>query len=199
MDTAILHQPQRILVYTAGFITIIGFLTLNNTAANVWRYLTEDFFLRCKLKKLVSGPLSVLFWFSMLLLWMLILAVSIQRYQKTIIGEEDDFPLKGAYWFAYITTTTVGFGDIHISHTEFTSGDMFFVPFLVLFGFNILGIFADKQFLLIADMGQDMQTMRMQRINDSRSVWSATSAMGHSFCRHLLIVSGDQFTWRDVK
>lgn len=80
---------------------------------------------------------------------MLVLALGFQRYQRRHIGSA--LPLNDAYWFSYITTTTVGFGDIHISHSEFTVAEMFFVPFLVLLGFNFLGIFADKCIYLYND------------------------------------------------
>ena len=123
-------------------MTIIGFLALNNTAAKVWKALFEDVFLRLKLKRLVHGPLAVLFWLSMTILWMLVLALAMQKYKTNRIGE--GFSLSDAYWFSYITITTVGFGDIHISHEEFLAGDMFFIPLLVLMGFNFLGIFAEK-------------------------------------------------------
>lgn len=73
---------------------------------------------------------------------MLILALSMQKYRRNRLDE--DFSRKDAYWFSYITTTTVGFGDIHISHEEFTAGDMFFLPLVVLMSFNFLGIFAEK-------------------------------------------------------
>ncbi|CAB9503397.1 Potassium channel subfamily K member [Seminavis robusta] len=141
-NTAPSTNEGRLLVYTCGFLTILGFVALNNTAANVWKNLIEDAFLRLNWKRLVHGPICVLFWLCTTILWMLVLALSIQKYRRNRIG--DDFPLSDAYWFSYITTTTVGFGDIHISHEEFKVVDMFFVPLLVLMGFNFLGIFAEK-------------------------------------------------------
>ena len=97
----------------------------------------------------MHGPLCVMFWLCMTILWMLVLALAMQRYRRNRVG--DDFSLSDAYWFSYITTTTVGFGDIHISHEEFQVGDMFFVPLLVLMSFNFLGIFAEKSVDLYND------------------------------------------------
>ena len=130
------------LVYTCGFITIIGFLILNNTAAHVWKHIIEDVFHRSNLTMLINGPLSVLFWFFMTIIWMLITAFAMKSYREDRTDEA--FPFKDAYWFSYITTTTVGFGDIHLDHEEFTVVDMFFIPLIILMGFNFLGIFADK-------------------------------------------------------
>ncbi|CAB9521500.1 expressed unknown protein [Seminavis robusta] len=141
-NTAPTTDEGRLLVYTCGFVTIIGFLALNNSASNVWKILVDDLFLRLKLKRLVKGPLSVLFWLCTTILWMLVLALAMQKYRRNRLAE--DFSLKDAFWFSYITTTTVGFGDIHISHEEFKVGDMFFIPLIVLMGFNFLGIFAEK-------------------------------------------------------
>lgn len=55
-NTAPTTNEGRLLVYTGGFITIVGFLPLKNTATNVWRTLIEDLFLRLKWKRLVKGP-----------------------------------------------------------------------------------------------------------------------------------------------
>ena len=103
-NTAPTTSEGGLLVYTGGFLSIIGFLALNNTAANVWKNLAEDVFLRYKLKWLVKGPLSVLFWCCVLILWVLVLAVSMQRYRRN--RTDEDFSLADAYWFSYITSTT---------------------------------------------------------------------------------------------
>lgn len=52
-NTAPTTQEGRILVFTCGLLTIVGFVALNNTAANVWETLVDDVFLRLKWKKLV--------------------------------------------------------------------------------------------------------------------------------------------------
>ncbi|CAB9527461.1 Potassium channel subfamily K member [Seminavis robusta] len=145
-NTAPVTPEGRALVITLGFLTIIGFLALNNTAATVIRVIVDDMFLRCNLNSFVHGPIACIFWLAMTIVWVLVLAVSIMAYKDNRLGgaEEANFPLGDAFWFSYVTTTTVGFGDFHLEHEEFQVGDMFFIPLLVLIGFNILGIFAEK-------------------------------------------------------
>ncbi|CAB9517688.1 expressed unknown protein [Seminavis robusta] len=148
-NTAPESDEGRFLVCTAGFLTIVLFLALNNTAAQVWKNLFEHYFHKLNLSFLIRGPLSVLFWLTMTFLWMLVLASVVMAYQMGRYG--DARPLKDLYWFSFVTVTTVGFGDIHVRHEEFTGCDMFHLPLLVLVGFNFLGIFAEKSIDLYND------------------------------------------------
>ncbi|CAB9522479.1 expressed unknown protein [Seminavis robusta] len=145
-NTAPATVAGRSLVYTGGFVTIIAFIALNNSGSAVWKLLAEDIFLRYKLPYLMQGPICCLFWLCMTILWMLILALSVQTYHNHRLGDPGpaDFPLSEAFWFSYITTTTVGLGDVYLAHEEFQSSDMFFIPLMVLVGFNFVGIFAEK-------------------------------------------------------
>ncbi|CAB9530461.1 expressed unknown protein [Seminavis robusta] len=148
-NTAPESDEGRFLVCTAGFLTIILFLALNNTAAQVWKNMFDHFFLKLHQPNLVRGPLSVLFWLAMSFLWMLVLTGVAVAYTTGRLGAAR--PLKDMYWFSFVTITTVGFGDIHVRHEEFTGWDMFHFPLLVLVGFNFLGIFAEKTIDLYND------------------------------------------------
>ena len=141
-NTAPTTYGGQVLVITGGFVTIVSFLVLNTIGAREWQTVVEDMFLRRRLRRLVRGKLSLLFWFSMIFLWLLFMALVTQVYREKRTNQE--ISLHEAYWFSYITTTTVGFGDIYIKHEEFTTKDMFLIFPGLLIGFNFVGIFATK-------------------------------------------------------
>jgi hypothetical protein len=68
-------EGGRILVFTCGFLTIIGFLALNQTASNVLLTIVDDFLVRMKMNKLTTGFWAVLFWLCLFLLWMLVSSI----------------------------------------------------------------------------------------------------------------------------
>lgn len=101
---------------TCGFVTIIGFLALNSTASNILLAIIDDILIRLRLRQLTKGLKAVIFWLCLLILWMLVLALIVKSWIQRRQGA--NMPLSDAYWFSYITTTTVGFGDLHIPHEE---------------------------------------------------------------------------------
>mmetsp|Transcript_19315 Transcript_19315/g.32079 ORF Transcript_19315/g.32079 Transcript_19315/m.32079 type:complete len:174 (-) Transcript_19315:113-634(-) len=130
------------LIFVCGFITIIGFIGLNNTASNVLVIIVDDLLIRSRLPKFTKGLRAVTLWLCLLILWMLVLAIVFKAF---IEGRSGIYvPLSDAYWFSYITTTTVGLGDLFIRHEEFLARDMLVIPLVILFAFVILGIFALK-------------------------------------------------------
>ena len=132
----------RTLVYICGFITIIGFIGLNSTASSYVLTVVEDVFLRLNLQRLTTGIPSVMFWFSMCVLAMLALAAATIHWAQERMAYS--MSLADAFWFSYITITTVGFGDTSIPPEEFTARDLFTIPLIVLLGFVFLGNFASK-------------------------------------------------------
>lgn len=132
----------RLLVYILGFLSILVFTALIGQAGYICVTVFDDAFLRLKLKRLVRGPLSILFWLCTLILWMLVVAGIFIWWAKK--RDDYDLPLKDSYWFTFISTTTVGLGDIYIPPDLFKAADMFFIPFLFLIGFVFLANFLLK-------------------------------------------------------
>ena len=62
---------------------------------------------------------------------------------------------KDAFWFAYISTTTVGFGDYFLHHEVIHYYDMVYLPLVLLLGFVFLANFLIKFAEWIADVMEE--------------------------------------------
>ena len=136
--------PYSNLVFTFGAITIILFVGLNATAANVVRVLVDDALIRSRLRRLTQGLPAMVLWMLLTIIWIFVLAGVTRAWTTDRMGSYTNFSFPDNVWYSYITITTVGFGDFHIPHEEFRARDMFSIPLLILLGFVILGTFAEK-------------------------------------------------------
>jgi hypothetical protein len=55
-----------------------------------------------------------------------------------------DFSFQDGYWFSFISTTTVGLGDIFLEPETIQSRDLLIFPLLLLVGFLFLSSFLGK-------------------------------------------------------
>merc|ERR1711957_584438 len=103
----------------------------------------DDFFLRAPYtSRLASGWVASLFWFSCYWLWNLVLSGFFISFWTHIL--EEDLTLRDALWFAYVSTTTIGFGDTHIPHAYVEWYDMLWIPLSILVGFVLFANFGLK-------------------------------------------------------
>jgi len=143
-NTAPITPGGRLLVYFMGFVSILAFTAVMGHAGYILLVIVDDFFYRKNLKKLTEGFLAVLFWLCMLILWILVLAGISVLYTRDRYGDGHDNDLAENFWWAFISVTTVGFGDVYIPHDVFRAGDMFYVPLILLLGFVMLANFLYK-------------------------------------------------------
>ena len=131
------------MVYTVGFLSVIIFTALIGAAGYVFLTIADDFFEIYKLQKLTTGFPSVIFWFLNLIFWILIIAGMFGAYEYVKYGEVAN-SVEDRIWWAYISVTTVGFGDYYIAHDTFQIVDVWYVPLLMLMGFVNLANFLIK-------------------------------------------------------
>lgn len=135
----------RALIYTLGFISILLFAAVNAKAGYVSLAIADDFFRHHHLVPLSTGMGACIFWLCAYFLWNTVLAGMVIIWANLRSSPESSMKhMQNAYWFAFITTTTVGFGDYHLPH-EITYGvDMIYTPFVTLLGFVFLANFLIK-------------------------------------------------------
>ena len=133
----------RAVVYTLGMVSILFFTAVIGQAGYVMLVVVDDFLARFKrLKSLTHGYPSMILWLLIFVSWLFIVGGMAISFSKQRIGST--MPLNDAVWFAYITLTTVGLGDIFIPPEEFQMKDMFYIPLMFLFGFVLLANFLLK-------------------------------------------------------
>jgi len=89
-----------------------------------------------------SNWFMCLFWGLVYYSWMLVVAWKTVHWKEERLDE--DFSYKDAYWFSFITTTTVGLGDYYLAHQVLLRRDLISFALLVLVGFVFLSNFLVK-------------------------------------------------------
>jgi len=133
----------QIFVVILGFISILAFATVAGSTGHVVLAIIDDVFIRLKMERLTKGWISLMFWMSMIVLSMLCVAGIAAAYTSSRY-DGDVRPMGELLWFAFITITTVGLGDIYIPHDAFHQKDMFYVPFALLLGYVCVANFFIK-------------------------------------------------------
>lgn len=133
----------RTLVYTLGFLSIVVFAGVLATSSSIIASIIDDFLKRINFGFLSWPWLACLIWGSFWYLWMFGIATYYQQWRKDRL-EDDEFSLRDGYWFAYISTTTVGLGDFYLDPEVLVGLDLVRFPLLFLFGFVLLGLFLGK-------------------------------------------------------
>jgi hypothetical protein len=134
----------KALVFTAGFLSIIAFTALIAQAGYIINTIVDDFFIKKRMVYLTQGYMSILFWLMLFVCWVFIFAaMATEQWLDNRFANEQPRYLDKV-WFSYVTLTTVGFGDIFIAPVDFRFYDMFYLPFMALVGFVVLGNFGRK-------------------------------------------------------
>jgi len=142
-NTAPVTPGGRAMVFTLGFIGIVLFGAVISQASYTVYTIVDDAFRMISAKQLSTGYRCIFFWFSIVIIWILVCAGVYARYQA-VNYTVWDYDYADLIWFNYITLTTVGFGDIFIPHDKFEFKALFYLPLLTLIGFVFLGIFIIK-------------------------------------------------------
>jgi Ion channel len=144
----------RAMVYLLGSISILLFGGVSARAAYVITSLLEE----------------TLLWGAIYCAWMLTIAVHYIQWQESRLGNKHESLAEG-YWFAYISTTTIGFGDYYLKPSVLELTDLFIYPILFLMGFSFLAAFLSKLSDLFVRPILDGETLvsRFKKADDKRA------------------------------
>lgn len=138
-NTAPETDGARTMVFTLGFLSILLFAAVLAKAGSIVNTIVEDFFRRSHLTFLTRNWVQMIVWGALYYLWSLLIASYYIHW--SLIRLDEVVSYKDAYWFAYITTTTVGLGDYYLEHAVLIGIDLLIWPLLILFGFVLLASF----------------------------------------------------------
>ena len=128
------------MCYTFGFLCILLFGTVLAQAGDIITAIFEDGVNRHeKLKWLSKTWIEVIIWGAAFYSFLCIIAATTQSWQNNRLGE--DITFKDAYWFSFISITTVGLGDMYLDGENFAVWDLMGFAWLFLLGFPILANF----------------------------------------------------------
>lgn len=95
------------MVFTLGFFSILAFGGILAVAGFISSAIFDDAMVRLHLKAVTHPLVASFVWGCCYYAWMLALAVVTTGWKHARVGDED-FQFSDGFWFAYISSTTIG-------------------------------------------------------------------------------------------
>ena len=133
------------LVFSLGFISILAFGGILATAGEITNAVADDLLLRLRLKFMTKPCVACLTWGGLYYSWMALTASVTRQWKLHRLGETaSQFTFSDAYWFSYISSTSIGFGDIFLEPEVLLAQDLITFPLLFLVSFVFVAAFLGK-------------------------------------------------------
>lgn len=142
-NQVITTQQGRRLVIICGFFSILAFGAMLATAGYVLSVIVDDLLARLKLRIFSRQWVICALWGILYYCFMLFIALTTVRWKRERLGD-DIFSLSDGYWFAWISSLTIGLGDIFLEPEVFLGSDMIVFPLMFLFSFVVVSAFLNK-------------------------------------------------------
>jgi hypothetical protein len=136
------------LVGGLAWLGIVLFGAVSVFAGRIMSILLDDFFRRFKLTILGKESFGALFWCGVSIGWIYLMGLQTYDFwNDRIINSQ--FTRNEALWFSYVTSTTIGFGNLYLQPEVFFVADVFTWSLSFLIGFVFLTSFLGK----VGDIG----------------------------------------------
>ena len=152
----------RSLVYILGFISILFFGGILASTGTIVSHLVGDFFARLRLKFFTYKSVMMVMWCLMWLAWQVGLMFFFWWFNKIRVGS--DIRWEDAYWWAFISTTTIGLGDFYPTPALIFTSDLLMLTPGFLIGFVLLSSFLAELGNLLAQFRPDMSEELFKRL-----------------------------------
>jgi hypothetical protein len=129
-------------VDTLGFLSIVAFGGILSHGGTITSAIADDFWARMNLDIMTRPWASAIFWGTAYYLWMAVIAAVTVHWKRTRV--DTDFSLRDGYWFAYMSSTTVGLGDIYLESEALIGSDIVLFSYLFLISFLFVAAFLAK-------------------------------------------------------
>jgi Ion channel len=131
----------RLLVYSFGFFSILIFGAILGQAGSIVTMIVDDFFAMRRWHQVRKPRVACIMWGVMAFLWMLVIATQFVHFKRLRLDAGDEFDFSDGYWFAFISTLTVGLGDYYLDPEFLTGSDLVSFPLSFLIGFTFFSGF----------------------------------------------------------
>ena len=144
-----IYSPSsRVLVFTLGFVSILLFGQILAVAGHVVSAYADDFWRRLGYPFGARPSVACVIFGGLYYCWMVLIAIVTVDWKRDRLGY-DSFDMIHGYWFAFISSTTIGFGDITLEPEVFLGRDMITFPILFLVAFVLVAAFLENFALLL--------------------------------------------------
>ena len=159
------------MVACLGFVSILAFATILASAGQIFNIIVDDvatrFRLPCVSRPWIAVPLWGLLWFA----WMAIIATDASKWWQTRLGIH--VTMGEAFWFAFLSTTTVGLGDYYFQPEAIFGKDLLSMSLEFLTAFVFISTFLGKLSELLSEyvpnpgqkLGERLKTANLFSIN----------------------------------
>lgn len=132
-------------MFTLGFFSILAFGGILATAGKITNAVADDLLRRLRLQWMTRPFIACITWGGLYYSWMVLTAFVTMRWKLTRLGEApSEFKFSDAFWFSYISSTTIGFGDIYLEPEVLLAQDLLTFPILFLVSFVFISAFLGK-------------------------------------------------------
>lgn len=142
-NQGLMTAQGRAMVYTLGFVSMLLFGFILGMAGLIASAIADDLLVNLNLPLLTTPWACCLLWGCAYYAWMALTAVVVMVWKHQRL-QDTTFSFEQGYWFAYISSTTVGLGDVVLEPLVLQSSDMIVFPFLFLVNFVFIAAFLSK-------------------------------------------------------
>ena len=140
------------MVFTFGFLCILVFGVVLATAGDILTTTFQGLISRHRRLKFLSRLwVSVVLWGSLFFVYLCVLSAAVVAWKRNRV--DDYMKFSDAYWFSFISITTVGLGDFVFEHEAIGAEDVVGFAILFLIGFVVLAIFLTDLRALLKKVG----------------------------------------------